>query len=111
MRISIDVSTDKKENMITFEECSDYKCGADVTEGTFETDTCTLVIGARLHIDEENPEEYSGEKTAYAELSGHGFMTRHFLPYPVAAIVLGIARGLSERELRTLGATRIRKMN
>ena len=125
--ISIDVSTAKNETTIVYSEETEYKCGADVTEGLFRSEHCTLVIGSRRYVefltDDEDEDEngtYEMDKDGvpvqdgYADLHGRdysGFRTGNFLPFQVATIVRGIAQGRSIKELEELGAGAARVYN
>ena len=116
--ISIAASADKGEKPITYEDATDYKCGADVTEGYFESDHCKLTIGLRRYVDFEDDENGVYEvdedgvplEDAYAEVAGVGFLTKHFMIPKVARILIAIATNASAEELKQLGARRISKL-
>jgi hypothetical protein len=107
LRISLDVDLKEQKNMITYDEDTEYKCGADVTEGKFVSDTCTLVVGSRMYVDEEDSSEYSGETDGYAELMSNGCHMSMEIPFEVAKIMYAIAKGDSTEKLEEMGAKNI----
>jgi hypothetical protein len=104
LRMSVNVDLKEGGKMITYDEVSDYKCGADVTEGTFESDTCTLVVGSRMYVNEEDASEYSGETDGYAELNSKGARMSIEIPFQVAKIMYAIAQDKSIEEIKKAGA-------
>lgn len=102
------VDKSKEEKEITYDETDpEYKCGAFVTEAYIESDTCKLTIGLRQHLDDDDEDEDGPVESAYAELEGHGCMTKHFMPVKVARILMAIAKNTSVEELKGLDAQRI----
>jgi hypothetical protein len=113
--ITMLVDKEKDEKEITYDDATEYKCGADVTEGTFESDDATLTIGVRRYVDFEEDEngtyemDEDGEpvEDAYVELIGRRFRSKHFMLVNVARILMAIAKNAPVEELKGLGARRI----
>jgi hypothetical protein len=113
--ITMAVSPDKGETAITYEEETEYKCGADVTESYFVSDHCKLILGLRRYVvfdtDEngayEMDEDGDPVEDAYVEVVGAGILTKHFMIQKVARILMAIAKNAPVEELKELGARRI----
>jgi hypothetical protein len=120
--ITLLVDKEKGEKEITYNETEpEYKCGADVIEGYFESDDTTLTIGVRRYVDFEKDDDENGAyevdedgepvEDAYAELMGRRFRSQHFMPVQVARILMAIAKDASIEELKELRAQHIRLLS
>jgi hypothetical protein len=113
--ISMASNPEKGEKPITYEDATEYKCGADVTESYYESDHCKLTIGLRRYLEFESDENGAYEEDeegdpvedAYAEVQGMGLIAKHFMIPNVARLLMAMAKNASVEELKGLGARRI----
>jgi hypothetical protein len=113
--ITMTALLNKGEKDITYDEETEYKCGADVTESYFESDHCKLTIGLRRYVDFEDDEngvyemneEGDAVEDAYADMNGAGVLTKHFMIPKVARLLAAMAKNAPVEELKGLGARRI----
>jgi hypothetical protein len=102
--VHITIAAASEEAAITYEEESILRTDAELTEGHFESDQCTLVIGTKVCREGEAAPVYL--RTGWAELNGRGLHMNYNIPYRVALIVQAIAQGRTVLDLFGLGVKR-----
>ncbi len=102
--VHITIAAEPGGAQIAYEEESVLRADGELTEGHFESNQCTLVIGTKVLREETIP--LAPLRSGWAELNGRGVYINLTIPYRVALIVQAAAHGCRDQDLFELGVKR-----